>query len=583
MPNPDGSLTYDEMVAHAIAATEKTIPNADAHKAKVLAELAARKQAEVLAAKQAAASSPTHFRDQLELAQAAYRNAQGTGIALSPPSQDLISAAQAEAARENAPAAIGNMSSSQPDVSPGSPLGDARELEAPNLARGPNELDIANAMSMGVSGPSAQALNAAQAQFDQAGKGVRAGQAQVENAIYDAQIGAQQANEAAKLKTNADIAQNAEMSPLLEKQAKETADYEIAVKQAAEAATEATNRQMARVRQSADEAANAQIKDFWADKSTAGRIIGIISQAFAGAANGLSGQPGAPTPLDRIIERDLQVQQINLNNKTTTSYREQGILGLLNKQHETQQAALTAAHMAAIAHVDALGKQIAQKYNTPKALAEYQSFHAANLQKYADVEARGGQVIANSNLQSQQVASGILERGLSANAALGAKSSKATGIENRVLGLKEPVNVQQYHQLAPFADSLAVELNANEKILELLKKPDLKNANWRQQLENYASDTFAARRIDQRTGARLEGEEAKRVEVAVPSIKKDLFDNITPRALYDFQQEIQNNIRHDVGLYAKRAQAVTGRYPDLNDPIIGHHLRAMATQAAPNG
>lgn len=55
-------------------------------------------------------------------------------------------------------------------------------------------------------------------------------------------------------------------------------------------------------------ASTTSVYNWWAQAPTGAKILGLISQAAAGAANFLAGQPGAPTPLDRIIEQDLQYQ-----------------------------------------------------------------------------------------------------------------------------------------------------------------------------------------------------------------------------------------------------------------------------------
>jgi hypothetical protein len=54
-----------------------------------------------------------------------------------------------------------------------------------------------------------------------------------------------------------------------------------------------------------------KITNWWAEASTPAKILGVISQALAGALAGLKGTPGQPTPLDRIIERDIEVQKAN--------------------------------------------------------------------------------------------------------------------------------------------------------------------------------------------------------------------------------------------------------------------------------
>lgn len=60
---------------------------------------------------------------------------------------------------------------------------------------------------------------------------------------------------------------------------------------------------------------NTHVHSWWSQAGTGAQVLGIVSQALAGGLQGLTGQSG-PTPLDRIIDQDLQRQKMNLAQKS---------------------------------------------------------------------------------------------------------------------------------------------------------------------------------------------------------------------------------------------------------------------------
>lgn len=56
-----------------------------------------------------------------------------------------------------------------------------------------------------------------------------------------------------------------------------------------------------------------RVNNWWADASTPVKILGLISQALAGAANAIAGNPSAETPLDKVINADLKQQMANID------------------------------------------------------------------------------------------------------------------------------------------------------------------------------------------------------------------------------------------------------------------------------
>ena len=71
--------------------------------------------------------------------------------------------------------------------------------------------------------------------------------------------------------------------------------------------------------------AQTHIYSWWSKASTGAQILGVISQIAAGAAQGLNGQIGAKTPLDHIIDRDLEEQKMNLGQKGEAVQNAKGV------------------------------------------------------------------------------------------------------------------------------------------------------------------------------------------------------------------------------------------------------------------
>jgi hypothetical protein len=137
------------------------------------------------------------------------------------------------------------------------------------------------------------------------------------------------------------------------------------------AAQEQMSRQMQRIEASAAEVQNYQLHNYFADKSNLGRVMALISSACSGGANGLAGQPGAPTPMDRIIEQDMQLQTAQLGQKKAGLDAQTSIFGLLRQQTGDVMSAQLAYRNAMDSKLKIMIDQVGAKLNTPAAkLAE---------------------------------------------------------------------------------------------------------------------------------------------------------------------------------------------------------------------
>ncbi len=137
-----------------------------------------------------------------------------------------------------------------------------------------------------------------------------------------------------------------------------------------------------------EQAQNMEVRDFWADKSTGSRILGILAQTLSGAANGLAGNPGAPSPLDRIIDRDLEIQRSNMQNKRLAADRAQNALAHVYQGFQQEDASVAAYRLAAAEWYKAKSNELASQFNTDTASAKNLQVQAAADQTIADSKAK---------------------------------------------------------------------------------------------------------------------------------------------------------------------------------------------------
>lgn len=110
---------------------------------------------------------------------------------------------------------------------------------------------------------------------------------------------------------------------------------------------------MSQMQTASADAARTAPHDFWAEKSTPAKIFAIIASAAGGMANGLSNQPGQPTPLDRVIQNDLERQRLDFAQKSQSANQAAGIYNDLIKATGSDLAANTALTNAALTKVKA--------------------------------------------------------------------------------------------------------------------------------------------------------------------------------------------------------------------------------------
>jgi hypothetical protein len=153
---------------------------------------------------------------------------------------------------------------------------------------------------------------------------------------------------------------------------------------------------------SANDVAQAAPHDFWADKSTSSRIFGILSQIAGGMANGLANQPGQPTPLDRVIQRDLDQQRLEFAQKSQTGNQASGIYNDLVKATGSTTEAYGALRVAAYKRV--LGQIEELKTQNPalKESAELAATEASINQKLTDTLSATAKQLGETGINAQK-------------------------------------------------------------------------------------------------------------------------------------------------------------------------------------
>jgi hypothetical protein len=154
-----------------------------------------------------------------------------------------------------------------------------------------------------------------------------------------------------------------------------------------------------------NQAATAAPHDFWADKSTSSRIFGIISQIAGGMANGLANQPGQPTPLDRVIQRDLDQQRLAFAQKSQSGNQASGIYNDLVKATGSTTEAYGALRIAAYKRVLGQMQEVQLQFPELKNNAEFQAEYARAQSTLAQTVKDVGKTLVDQGLDALKLSS----------------------------------------------------------------------------------------------------------------------------------------------------------------------------------
>lgn len=318
------------------------------------------------------------------------------------------------------------------------------------------------------------------------------------------------------------VAEAQREQPLLHQRSIEAAQFEQAQKLAMDAGQKKYDAQMVRVTSAVNEANQAEMHNFWSNASTGAKIMGVLAQALSGAANGLAGNPSAITPLDRLIEQDMHIQQQNILQKNKAAYREQGMLSTIQKATGDRLASLNAMKIAAWDRIEkqvdemkgaAGGAIAAAQADQIKGLAKQRkATYTSKMQERLLNKAQADTATAVTGLNALDATEARLAK-IRANAAQGQFS---------VIGLQpdaaNPVNKTQYEKASNFASNYAAYIAANQ-LAKSIAAEGL-SSNPIEQKARYekaeASMQAAVRQMDA-TGAALSEPELKNVLTRIPS------------------------------------------------------------------
>lgn len=333
----------------------------------------------------------------------------GTGKGLAQYRTDLAAAQQADAAQAS-PAATPAASPAAPpaagpaqvaSMAPPAPPLPGAPGETPALT--PAQSASAHIQGMFGSGPDYGALGV---QDVRASRAHEAGMLNANARLGDAADAEGQAK-AEELRLKGE--QLGAEAPIREQQTSDAMKHADAVAEITRAGQQRIQAQMARYQAASDEAAQTQVHNFFDDKTTGASIMAIISQALAGAANGLAGNPGAPTPLDRIIQRDMEMQKLNLDQKNKNADRQGNMLGVLREELGSNVLAENAYYQASLTKTEAMIKQLAPYYagginsaQAQQALAQIQEKKAQAQQQAQAVAMQTDATRGESELRAQE-------------------------------------------------------------------------------------------------------------------------------------------------------------------------------------
>jgi hypothetical protein len=271
--------------------------------------------------------------------------------------------------------------------------------------------------------------------------------------------------------------------------------------------------QQRKVQAAVDAAGASDVHSFWQDKSVPARILGVIAQALSGAANGLSGNPGAPTPLDRIINEDFQRQVQNQENKSKSAGQQQTLYDQMLRATGNRVDAETAWYTANNNRVASMATTLANKFAQPEAIAKAKAFAAQKDRENAQIEERRAATQMSIAMQQGNAGLGAAVNLAGQESAYGAKTAaKGSDSYNALPGMmngleKGKTTSAIYNKMQKGAGDLMGYLDTLEHARQTLDEPGGMATFYK-----FATDhdlSFSMNRSDamMALGKRLEGSE----------------------------------------------------------------------------
>lgn len=347
----------------------------------------------------------------------------------------------------------------------------------------------------------------------------------------------------------------------------------------------AATAQMARVQSAADAASQMSVHNFWEGKDTGARILGVLAQAFAGAANGLAGNPSAPTPLDRIIQRDMELQMANMQQANRNVENQRGILQDIYSQVGSQQAAMSALYQAAWKRVELQGKQLQTKFATPEADAAMKQLQGIAQQRIADNSDKTFSQLRTSSIQQQQHGINALGEAERTDAMTG--QAAAAGSQKQqfhLAGTKGNVDAQTYGMFKDTHESyttVMTELSAINQVAREYQSGKISEAEAITRYNTARGLLLTSQRKLQGTGAALSEQEMKNLETQLPQLGKSFFGMLGKGMSLDMPTQVQQIMdatsRH---YFSNIGSAIQGVQLDPHDPLYGRQVQRYMNEVA---
>jgi hypothetical protein len=197
------------------------------------------------------------------------------------------------------------------------------------------------------------------------------------------------------------------------------------------AGRDAAKIQMTKILQSAQDVQDFQFHDYFEDKTTLGKVMGIVAQALGGAANGLAGRPGDPTAMDRVIQADLDLQKAKYAKTQGALQAQTSVYNALREKLGDDIQAQAAYNTALSQQIQNTVTVMAQRMGVPDAQAQLLSSQVA--QQLAQRQTDVAKTLTSVNINAAVAGAGITEKMAEiqlrldeVNKSLGAKSGEVS-------------------------------------------------------------------------------------------------------------------------------------------------------------
>lgn len=218
-----------------------------------------------------------------------------------------------------------------------------------------------------------------------------------------------------------------------------------------------------------DDYKNTHVYNWWDNAATGAKIAGYISQFLAGGLQGLTGQLGAPTPLDKAIEHDLQLQRMNIAQKGEVAGQARGLYNDLKSQFKDEIVAEGAmreiAYTSTIKRLEAIAGGMSDQASKARAQKAIQELTAKVAQLKSETLVHLANVTQNGAMQQAGVYENLAGLWGSMDASEKAAKAKGEGIVSGVSGIKYAEYLSDTQK-----EKLSEQKTAASKLLQTTKQ-----------------------------------------------------------------------------------------------------------------